>query len=423
VFLRRRRAVAFRTRSFAPRSGRCRSVVNKSWAGHGQAQGAARKSLTPGGSLAFLLLVRFPLGVAGFVVLAASLGTAVQLMLAPLQLAFDAEPQLGPWKLDTWAESAAACLLGVALIIPALQLARLSGWLCGRVQRLLPSITGRHRPSQRIRRSIRAVTSRSSGRATFAERFGGATFRERQLPNPHLSAHFRALRYRHLVLLFINGTATSRSLVGALARVGLGHPSRFAHGLLAQGHLGATPWPSLATNAGLFIIDSQLQRAHLVFLAADRLGCRPGRARLRVLRLRTGEASPRAPRLSAFSGDRGGGLVHGQRTRDCGRSSHARGTFRGTRGRGYSSGVRTLALLTAEPGRPFSREELLDCIWKDEYEVTDRTIDTHVQRLRKEAWAQRGLHPNGLGIRLPLPTLITALAGCDCSSRAASPAG
>jgi len=43
-----------------------------------------------------------------------------------------------------------------------------------------------------------------------------------------------------------------------------------------------------------------------------------------------------------------------------------------------------LALLTAEPGRPFSREELLDCIWKDEYEVTDRTIDTHVQRLRKK---------------------------------------
>lgn len=43
-----------------------------------------------------------------------------------------------------------------------------------------------------------------------------------------------------------------------------------------------------------------------------------------------------------------------------------------------------LTLLTAHPGRPFSREELLDRIWKDDLEVTDRTIDTHVQRLRKK---------------------------------------
>ena len=43
-----------------------------------------------------------------------------------------------------------------------------------------------------------------------------------------------------------------------------------------------------------------------------------------------------------------------------------------------------LVLLTAEPGRPFSREELLEQIWKDDYEVTDRTIDTHMQRLRKK---------------------------------------
>ena len=43
-----------------------------------------------------------------------------------------------------------------------------------------------------------------------------------------------------------------------------------------------------------------------------------------------------------------------------------------------------LTLLAGNPGRPFSREELLDRIWKDDYEVTDRTIDTHVQRLRKK---------------------------------------
>ncbi len=47
-----------------------------------------------------------------------------------------------------------------------------------------------------------------------------------------------------------------------------------------------------------------------------------------------------------------------------------------------------LALFAQNPGRPFSRDELLDRIWKNEYDVTDRTIDTHVQRLRKKLGEQ-----------------------------------
>jgi two-component system alkaline phosphatase synthesis response regulator PhoP len=47
-----------------------------------------------------------------------------------------------------------------------------------------------------------------------------------------------------------------------------------------------------------------------------------------------------------------------------------------------------LALLAQHPGRPFSRDDLLDRIWKNDYEVTDRTIDTHIQRLRRKLGAQ-----------------------------------
>ena len=47
-----------------------------------------------------------------------------------------------------------------------------------------------------------------------------------------------------------------------------------------------------------------------------------------------------------------------------------------------------LALFAQNPGRPFSRDELLDRIWRNDYEVTDRTIDTHVQRLRKKLGQQ-----------------------------------
>ncbi len=43
-----------------------------------------------------------------------------------------------------------------------------------------------------------------------------------------------------------------------------------------------------------------------------------------------------------------------------------------------------LALFVQNPGRAFSREYLLERIWGDEVYVTDRTVDTHVQRLRKK---------------------------------------
>jgi DNA-binding response OmpR family regulator len=43
-----------------------------------------------------------------------------------------------------------------------------------------------------------------------------------------------------------------------------------------------------------------------------------------------------------------------------------------------------LALLAAHPGRAFSREFLLERLWGDAYDGYDRTVDTHVQRLRRK---------------------------------------
>ena len=43
-----------------------------------------------------------------------------------------------------------------------------------------------------------------------------------------------------------------------------------------------------------------------------------------------------------------------------------------------------LALFVQHPGRAFSREYLLERVWGDDVYVTDRTVDTHVQRLRKK---------------------------------------
>jgi DNA-binding response OmpR family regulator len=43
-----------------------------------------------------------------------------------------------------------------------------------------------------------------------------------------------------------------------------------------------------------------------------------------------------------------------------------------------------LAMFAQNPGRAFSRDYLLERIWGDDVFVTDRTVDTHVQRLRKK---------------------------------------
>ncbi len=45
---------------------------------------------------------------------------------------------------------------------------------------------------------------------------------------------------------------------------------------------------------------------------------------------------------------------------------------------------RLLALLSASPGRIFSREQLIDNIYQDHRIVTDRAIDSHIKNLRKK---------------------------------------
>ena len=43
-----------------------------------------------------------------------------------------------------------------------------------------------------------------------------------------------------------------------------------------------------------------------------------------------------------------------------------------------------LSLLASNPLRLFSREEMIDRIWKDTPYVTERTVDVHINRLRKK---------------------------------------
>ena len=46
-----------------------------------------------------------------------------------------------------------------------------------------------------------------------------------------------------------------------------------------------------------------------------------------------------------------------------------------------------LALLASNPSRLFSREEIIDRLWKDAPYTTERTVDVHITRLRKKMGA------------------------------------
>jgi DNA-binding response OmpR family regulator len=67
-----------------------------------------------------------------------------------------------------------------------------------------------------------------------------------------------------------------------------------------------------------------------------------------------------------------------------------------------------LATLSAEPGRVFGRDELLDLVWGRDGFVEPRTVDVHLARLRAKFTAARALEPaietvRGVGYRYREP--------------------
>jgi DNA-binding response OmpR family regulator len=59
-----------------------------------------------------------------------------------------------------------------------------------------------------------------------------------------------------------------------------------------------------------------------------------------------------------------------------------------------------LAFLASHPGRVFSRTELLDRVWGDDFVGTERTVDQHVAQLRARVGAARIETVRGRGYRL-----------------------
>ncbi|MDR1415351.1 MAG: response regulator transcription factor [Odoribacteraceae bacterium] len=65
-----------------------------------------------------------------------------------------------------------------------------------------------------------------------------------------------------------------------------------------------------------------------------------------------------------------------------------------------------LSLLSGNPGRVFSRGEIIDTVWRETPFITERTVDVHVTRLRKKLGARATMISNrsGYGYRFNIPT-------------------
>jgi DNA-binding response OmpR family regulator len=63
-----------------------------------------------------------------------------------------------------------------------------------------------------------------------------------------------------------------------------------------------------------------------------------------------------------------------------------------------------VAMLSENPDRIYSREEIIDRIWKETPYITERTVDVHITRLRKKlgAWASVISNRTGFGYRFSI---------------------
>lgn len=74
-----------------------------------------------------------------------------------------------------------------------------------------------------------------------------------------------------------------------------------------------------------------------------------------------------------------------------------------------------LACLVEDPGRVYTRAQLIDRVWGDGFAITDRTVDSHVKGLRKKV-SEAGGDPNlvetvrGVGYRMAIGGTLEAEA-------------
>ena len=326
--------------------------------------------------------VSFATGIAGLAIAWSTLGQSIALIHMPITYWIGEGPELGPgWHIDTLREALLCTVAGVLLIVPSLHVINLTGIVAGKIVTFFLQSGGSASPAGATPEFDRAVMAAIAWQGYGTKPLDEHGERVRFVQLRVWQAHLALYALTMVVLVFINGATTPGNWWVLWPAWSWGMAIALHTGYLLWGHLGAHAATYAVTTVGLFVIDSMFTGRSWFFWPAIGWGIavaahayvffgfskvRPEEALVTIDGPDAAPMDPPSFEPIAVDVEMRNVLVDGEAIDVTPREFDL------------------LALLTAHPGKPFSREELLDRIWKNDFEVTDRTIDTHVQRLRRK---------------------------------------
>lgn len=335
------------------------------------------------------LFVRFPHGIATFVIAAVLIGLPLQMIALPVLAPLNAGPNLGFWKLDTAWEGALLVLPGILILPLSLRLLNLLAFASGRLAYV--ALASPEIPGDTASRVDDVASSAFAWRGVSFNRSLAHDYARIQAVQLRVFAVHAALFVGLSVIFVITNWSTTPDVAWALWPIwGLGIVFAAHTGYFARGFLGLHLATFTVVNLGFFVIDQTYSGGVWFFYPLLASGALVlfhayGAQRLAaatVARARLGEpglpasAASESPQPASSSETPSGPISVDVAMRIV--------TVGGTRVEVTPKEFDLLALFVQNPGRPFSRDDLLERIWKNDYDVTDRTIDTHIQRLRRK---------------------------------------
>lgn len=209
-------------------------------------------------TLAFLLLVRFPMGVAGFTWATLIIGTVFQLLSTPFDLLFGIETQAFGWVLDAWWEAAVCVVVGLVLVIPGLHLLNLGGRICGRITEWCLQSPETDVPQPWGEALDRAATAAVTWPGVAGRKLGASAKRERSLQMKVWLAHFGLYAAVMFVLFVIDGLTAPGVWWVLWPMWGWGIALALHTGYLLGGLLGGHALAFAVANLGFFVIDAEI---------------------------------------------------------------------------------------------------------------------------------------------------------------------
>ena len=356
-------------------------------------------------SLAWLLL-RFPQGIATFVIATVIVSVPLWMITLPITARLGGGADLYFWRIDTVSKGAIFVLPGLLLFPAAFWICNVAARVSGRLTVLfLDSPAG----SGESPAADHALAAAFTWRGLSLTRFASPEAAQEQTVQLRVfTVHAVVFAGVSLGLLLLNGLTTPGTWWAIWPIWGFAIAFGMHAGYLARGLFGLHVGLFVVVNVGLFIIDGTysgspwfvyplfgwgvlllihgyggrwLMRAQGQPAPLNATLSQPDLAPVAALALAMDEpeeplddshAAPATAKNPAITIDVVMRVV----------------TVAGREVELTPKEFDLLALFAQNPGRPFSRDELLDRIWRNDYEVTDRTIDTHVQRLRKKLGEQ-----------------------------------